>query len=107
MMKKSAFMKALMEVVGVLLKDDLNNRSVNADSAAVYARGRKILSPSDTCPDDRNPVVAAALSIYREALKSNRGVSTPALAQLRLQMEVEKAWEHYEEQSKPKVNQHD
>jgi hypothetical protein len=102
MMKKSAFMKAMIEVASLLLREYAPERTHDADLAAVYARGRNLLLVTDSCPDDRNPIVQAALSIFREAAKFDGRV--PPLAQLRMQMEVERAWEHYEEQSRPRVS---
>jgi hypothetical protein len=106
-MRKSAFLKAMIEVVSGLLKDEAHGRTPDNTLAAVYARNRGIVLASDRCPDGQNPVVEAAMRMYREATKSNKGVPIPLLAHKRLEMEEERAWEHYQEQSKPRVNQHD
>jgi hypothetical protein len=104
-MRKSDFVRHLLEVARLVVKDRDSGRQPDVAVAEVYARSRNIYIPGRGL-NRQNPVLETIMSIYRASERSNQTGLSP-IGCVKLLQEVESAWEYYEEASKPQVSRKD
>lgn len=106
MMKQSEFKKNLTGAVMDVAKGRPGSSSATYNLAVNAAVKRQILVLPETVKagaSPEHPVLGAIMMIATMEMEGRSGIASYLIADGL----VEAAWEHYEEQSKPRINHHD